>query len=199
MYFSAPLVYSLLRKFPRYRKLSSFVGFVILLASLIGASFANSVYQLLATQGVLYAIGGTLHYFPAFLYLDEWFVRRKGLAYGILCGGGGAAGVVIPLVMEWILSRWGFRTALRTWSVAVVLLTTPAVMLLKPRLPDQHAHTGPQKVELGFLRSPAFWVLQSGNIISSLGYFMPTLYLPCKCHPNPPPPQPITDGATIGM
>ncbi|KAH8883101.1 MFS monocarboxylate transporter [Thozetella sp. PMI_491] len=178
MYFSAPIVYTLLRKFPKFRKPSAAIGFVVLLASLIGASFANSVTQLLLTQGVLYGIGGTFHYFPAFLYLDEWFIQRKGLAYGVLNGGGGAAGVVIPLLMQWILSNWGFRTALRTWVVITIVLTTPAVMWLKPRLPDQHAHQGPQKVELGFFKSRAFWILQTGNIISSLGYFMPSLYMP---------------------
>ncbi len=72
-------------------------------------------------------------------------------------------GVIVPLVVEWILSRWGFRTALRAWIVIMVLLTTPAVMFLKPRLPEQHAHTGPQKVELGFLRSPAFWSAPDGQ------------------------------------
>lgn len=178
MYFAAPVVYAVLRKYPHYRKTCSVVGFIILLAGLIGASFAQSVPQLLATQGVLYAIGGSIHYFPAFLYLDEWFIQRRGLAYGTVWAGGAASGVAIPLTMEWILTNWGFRTALRTWTVITVIVTTPALIYMKGRLPDQHANMGPQKLEMRFVKSPAFWVLQAGNIIQGLGYFMPGLYLP---------------------
>ena len=180
MYCAAPLVYFFLRKFPHRRKTFSIAGFVVLLAGLIGASFANTVPQLLGTQGILYAIGGSFHYFPAFLYLDEWFIQRKGLAYGVVWAGTGVAGVAVPLTMQWVLSTWGFRTALRAWAIISVVLTTPAFMFMRGRLPDQHASMGPQKVELRFLKSPVFWTLQMGNIIQSLGYFMPSLYIPCK-------------------
>ena len=180
MYLAAPIVYCALRKFPSYRKLCTITGFIIAMASLIGASFANSVPGLLATQGVLYAIGGSLHYFPAYLYLDEWFVRRRGLAYGVFIAGAGAAGVAIPLTMGWILHNWGFRTALRVWVVVCILLTTPVFFVLKARLPDQHADRGPHKFEFRFLKSPAFWTLLAGNVAQSLGNFMPALYMPCK-------------------
>ncbi|KAG7287167.1 hypothetical protein NEMBOFW57_006672 [Staphylotrichum longicolle] len=178
MYLAAPIVYCALRKFPRYRKLCSITGFIIAMASLIGASFADSVPGLLATQGALYAIGGSLHYFPAYLYLDEWFVRRRGLAYGVFIAGAGAAGVAIPLTMGWILHTWGFRTALRVWVVVCIVLTTPVFFVLKARLPDQHADRGPHKFEFRFLRSPAFWILLGGNVAQSLGNFMPALYMP---------------------
>jgi hypothetical protein len=40
--------------------------------------------QLIANQGVIYAIGGSIVYFPALLFVDEWFIQRKGLAFGVL-------------------------------------------------------------------------------------------------------------------
>ncbi|KAJ4294916.1 hypothetical protein N0V88_005155 [Collariella sp. IMI 366227] len=164
MYLLAPIVYCTLRKFPSLRKACTIGGFIIAMISLLGASFANTVPQLLATQGVLYALGGSLHYFPAYLYLDEWFVRRRGLAYGVFIAGAGAAGIIVPLTMEWILHTWGFRTALRVWVVVSILLTTPVFFALKPRLPDQHADRGPNKLGYGFLKSSAFWVLLAGNV-----------------------------------
>ena len=39
---------------------------------------------MIVTQGVLYALGGTLLYTPTVTFLDEWFVKRKGFAYGIM-------------------------------------------------------------------------------------------------------------------
>lgn len=41
-------------------------------------------------EGVLYAIGGSLLYSPAMFYVDEWFVKKKGLAFGVMWAGVGA-------------------------------------------------------------------------------------------------------------
>ena len=61
-----------------------FVGSIVLVISLVAASFCSSVSGLLATQGVLYAIGGMSVYFPTILYIGEWFVARRGMAYGVM-------------------------------------------------------------------------------------------------------------------
>lgn len=180
MYLAAPILFPLFRRLPNWRKPLSILGFLILTTALIGASFANTIPQLLATQGVMYGIGGCIHYYPVFLYLDEWWIARKGFAYGVVWAGGSASGVAIPLIMQWLLSSYGYRTALRVWAVAQFVLTVPALFWLKGRLPSQHASTGRRKVDMGFLRSKAFWVLQTGNVLCSLGFYMPSLYLPCE-------------------
>lgn len=178
MYFAAPGIYTLLKMNPRYRRPSVMIGFFIILAALTGASFCNSIGSLIATQGFLYAVGGSLHYYPVLLYLDEWFIQRRGFAFGIICAGAGAGGVAIPLTMDWILRNWGFRTALRAWAVIFVVLTTPALWYMKPRLPVRHhSNSGPQRVEIGYLKSSTFWILIVANIVQGLGYFMPSIYL----------------------
>ena len=60
------------------------VAAVIMVLSLVAASFCNTVPGLLATQSVMYALGGLTLYFPCMQFIDEWFVARKGLAYGIM-------------------------------------------------------------------------------------------------------------------
>lgn len=88
--------------------------------ALIAASFCNSVATLIATEGVLYALGGVVAYFPSMQYIDEWFVTKKGFAYGIMWAGTGSAGVVVPFLLQWLLDAYGFRTALRVWAVVLV-------------------------------------------------------------------------------
>ena len=61
-----------------------------------------------------------MHLDPAVLFLDEWFVRRKGLAFGIMWAGTGASGVAIPFITRWLLDDYGHRTALQVWAVATV-------------------------------------------------------------------------------
>lgn len=84
MYLTAPLTLGVCRLYARWARWTPIMGLLIMCAALAGSSFATTVPQLIATQGVLYAIGGGIAYSPCILYLDEWFVRRKGLAYGIM-------------------------------------------------------------------------------------------------------------------
>lgn len=44
------------------------------MVSLLAASFASTALRLVATQGVLRALGGSLLYSPVTIWLDEWFV-----------------------------------------------------------------------------------------------------------------------------
>jgi predicted MFS family arabinose efflux permease len=180
MYMTAPIAYVVLRNNCGWRKATCVLGFIVMIISLIAASFANTVPQLIATQGVSYAVGGSLHYFPAYLYIDEWFVQRRGLAYGLFIAGAGASGVGVPLLMEWILHFWGFRIAFRVWALICVLITTPALFCLKPYPSNSHQDKGQRKLDWGFLKSPAFWILSFGNSVQSMGYFIPLLYLQCN-------------------
>ena len=98
----------------------SLVGLGIIAVALVAASFAEHVIYLIFTQGALYGVGGAMVYNPFIFYLDEWFIERKGLAYGIFWAGTGLCSAIIPFVMEWALSVYGFRTTLRAWAVFVV-------------------------------------------------------------------------------
>lgn len=120
MFLSSPLVALLLQRYPNLRRPSGVVGLVIMLAALVGASFCNSSAALLATQGVLFAVGGLTLYFPAMLMIDEWFIARKGLAFGICWTATGTSGAIVPFLFQWLLDRYGFRTALRVWAVISV-------------------------------------------------------------------------------
>lgn len=69
---------------------SSVSGLIVVVSALIASSFSTHLWHLILTQGVLYAIGGSLLYSPAAIYLDQWFVKRKGLAFGVMWAGVGA-------------------------------------------------------------------------------------------------------------
>lgn len=59
-------------------------GLIIMCLALGLSSLSKTVGQLIVTQGVFYAIGGALCYSPAITFMDEWFVKRKGVAFGIM-------------------------------------------------------------------------------------------------------------------
>ncbi|KAH7393366.1 major facilitator superfamily domain-containing protein [Cadophora sp. MPI-SDFR-AT-0126] len=178
MYMSGLVLFPAYKRFPHLASTLKWAGLPFMAAGLFAASFAQKVQHLIVTQGVIYAIGGCIIYYPTLLYIDEWFVQRKGLAFGIMWAGTGAGGLIIPFVLNGLLQRWGFRTTLRIWATALLILSSPLIYFLRPRIPVSRNPTSQRYVGLGFLKSPSFWLLQIGLVIESLGYFIPSLYLP---------------------
>jgi len=59
-------------------------GWFVCILALVGSSFATEVWHLMITQGFLYGFGFLTIYYPLLNMLNEWFIQRRGLAYGIL-------------------------------------------------------------------------------------------------------------------
>ena len=89
MYLGSPFSFALLQRFPLYRRHCAVLGLFIMVIGLVASSFATRVSHLILTQGVLYAIGGSMLYTPTIIFLDEWFIARKGLAFGVMWAGTG--------------------------------------------------------------------------------------------------------------
>ncbi|KAK0116216.1 hypothetical protein ONS95_013243 [Cadophora gregata] len=178
MYVSGLVLFPAYKKFSHLASTLKWAGLPLMAAGIFAASFAQNVPHLILTQGVLYALGGCIIYYPTLLYIDEWFVQRKGLAFGIMWAGTGAGGLIIPFVLNSLLQRWGFRTTLRIWGTALLILSSPLICFLRPRIPVSRNPTSQRYVGLGFLKSPSFWLLQVGLVIESVGCFIPSLYLP---------------------
>ena len=62
----------------------STIGLVIMCLSLAAASYVTNITQLALTQGVMYGIGGCLAFTPAIIFTNEWFVKRRGFAFGLV-------------------------------------------------------------------------------------------------------------------
>jgi hypothetical protein len=124
MYCAAPLLFAVYTKYPHFVRQSTFIGLPIVALAIFLSSFATSIWHLTLTQGVMYAIGGGLLYYPVFIFIDEWFVRRKGFAFGVMWAGSGCGGLSGPLVLDWGLNRYGAKVFLRGWAVALVCVNT---------------------------------------------------------------------------
>lgn len=83
MYFASPISLFLLQRWPWTCRFSILIGLVIACIGIITSSFATQDWQLIITQGIVYAVGACMLYYPILVFIDEWFVRRKGLAFGV--------------------------------------------------------------------------------------------------------------------
>jgi len=122
MYLPAPLLSLALQRWPRVRLPFMISGLALVIVALIAASFCSTVPGLIGTQGVLYAVGSIIFYFPGMQILDEWFVKRRATAFATVWAGAPLGGVVFPFVTQWLLDSYGFRTALRVYAIAFVSL-----------------------------------------------------------------------------
>lgn len=149
----------------------------ICIAGLVLGSFASTLEVLILTQGVAYGLGFLIFYYPILSMVNEYWIARRGMAYGILCGASGLSGCVMPFVLQALLTKYGYRTTLRVIAVGLTLLTGPLIPFLKGRLPPSE-QSNPPKINWTFFRSPLFWIYSVSNLFQGFGYFFPALYLP---------------------
>ncbi|KAM0230279.1 hypothetical protein ACHAP5_011402 [Fusarium lateritium] len=178
MYFAFPIAVALQRLYPRVARWAPASGCLALSITLILSSFSQNVGHLILTQGVLYAFAGSLAYCPCMAWLEEWFVQRRSLAFGIMWSGSSTGGVVIPLLLERLLQGFGFRTTLRIWAVCLLVLSLPAFFFVKPRISARSVGATRLNIKIGFIYDRGFIIYQTANIIESLGFFLPAIYLP---------------------
>ncbi|HEX6279896.1 MAG TPA: MFS transporter [Pyrinomonadaceae bacterium] len=128
------------------------------------------VYAARTVMGISLCLVGVL---PSIVLVSNWFVRRRGLALGILLTGTSIGGVVIPQIATPLIAAYGWRSAMVVVSLLVWLMLVPAVLFFvkdKPvdigMLPDGDvfvkdaapvAVAGLTLAEA--LRTPLFWTL----------------------------------------
>ena len=177
MYMDLVFIFVLLKYFPKLRRYSGPAGLLIVCLALGLGSFSTSVTHLILTQGIAYAIGGGFAWAPILFYLEEWWVQRRGFAYGATLAGLGLSGTIMPVIVDWLLRNYGFRTTLRIFAIVFSFLSLPTVFFLKPRVPlSQASHS--RGFSFGFLKSPTYLIFQSGSVVQNLGFFLPVIYLP---------------------
>jgi MFS family permease len=165
------------RRFPKPARHSTILGLLIMCLALALSSFSTTVTHLITTQGIFYAIGGSIAYASCIIYLEEWFSARRGLAFGIMWSATGLSGVVLPVLLEWLLSTKGHQTTLRIFACLVFGMTAPLAYFVKPRLPVAQA-TKARPFSLRFVVERPFVMYQACNVLEAVGFFLPGIYLP---------------------
>ncbi|KAK1857135.1 MFS monocarboxylate [Colletotrichum chrysophilum] len=150
---------------------------LVCIGGVVLASFCTTVETLILTQGVAYGVGFLIFYYPILTMVNEYWITRRGMAYGLLCSSSGVSGAVFPFAIEALLDKYGYQTTLRAIAVALFVLTGPLIPFLKGRLPTS-VHSTSTRMDWSFLRDALFWVFSISNIAQGLGYFFPSLWLP---------------------
>ena len=132
---SSPIVGTLVDRFGPRRVLV--FGAAVLAAGLLAMSQMNNIWLFYFLVGVVMAVGQNFIGFAVhYAYLPNWFVRRRGLAYGVLMAGGGLASVLVGLY-QLLISSLGWRVAYAVLAVITLATVVPLAILLIRRTPQE--------------------------------------------------------------
>ena len=184
MYLSMPFLFALFTKqWARYRQTTAICGALIACASFMLSSLSKHVWHLIATQGVLAALGCALVFSPLTLSLGEWFnvenrICNRAVAFGLCLSTKNIVGSVCPFIFRGLLDRYGFRTTLMAW--AGITVGTAIVSILMIQTPASSLNTSTprgRKIPWTFLNHRTFWVYSIATLLQSAGYGIPQTYL----------------------
>ncbi|KIV99376.1 uncharacterized protein PV09_08921 [Verruconis gallopava] len=176
VYVLAPLSTALVKRFPKFQRHFIWAGWIVCIVALGAGSLATQLAGLVATQGLMYGLGFVTLYWPIVSMVNEWWVARKGFAFGLIMGAAGAAGAILPFVFQALLNRYGYKTTLQATAVAMVILTGPLIAFCKPRLPASEQSTLAH-MDWSFSKDVYFWTYTISTTIQGLGLFFPSIFL----------------------
>jgi MFS family permease len=183
---AAPFIGSLVDRFGAKRMI--LVGF--LMQGAVIASFATQTESMAAFYARYIALAilglGTTHVAFARV-ISVWFDRRRGLALGMALAGLGLGGVVWPILSQWAITEFGWRTAyvivalavatVGILSIGLVVRESPESMGLRPDGDEEpKAVAGvvpPVATQTGFtlaqtMRQGHFWLMLAAFLLIGL-------------------------------
>ena len=185
MYLSMPFLFALFTKrWAHKRQTAALCGAALASISFLLSSFSSHVWHLIATQGVMAALGCALIYSPITLSLGEWFhTSNRAVAYGVVLSCKNIVGSACPFLLRILLDRYGFRTTLRIWTAIAAGTSIPAIFLIPPHPSSisSDAHQAP-RIPWYFLKHRTFYIYSVAIILQSSGYGIPQTYLNTYAH-----------------
>lgn len=186
-----PIVSPIALRFHKYQLHMVWAGWFLCNLSIFLASFATNVYHLILTQGVLYGIGWVITYVPFLIMMNDWWVKKRGLIYGIVYGASGVGGLVLPYIFEALLPRFGFRITLRLTAVGMAILTGPGLLLIRqyPVQEQDTTSTVPKAGAIHALRNACknriFLLYAIASLLQGISFYIPRFYIPSFAHNIP--------------
>ncbi|KAK0378812.1 Mch2p [Colletotrichum limetticola] len=176
-----PFLLKIITAYPHYRRYMMWSGMVLVVASSIGAAFSTTAVQVIMTQGLMYGFSSGLLFAPCLSFVDEWFLKRRGLANGIFFGAPNIAAAGLSPIFSVLLKRFGPRTTLIGWAVFTAVIISLGIIFVRPRRTSKSEMEAAARQSLSTTRvfkKPVFWLFVLSMTLQSLANNLPANYLP---------------------
>ncbi|KAI1768380.1 MFS general substrate transporter [Hypoxylon sp. FL1150] len=152
------------------------VGTLVYIFGLMMLSLSTEYYQIILSQGIVSAVGMSAVFNSAMNSVIGWFLKKRAAALGIMVSGSSLGGVVLPIMMNHLISQIGFPWTMRAIGFMFLAMCGFACATVKSRLP-------PRKKPFNVLdyvrplREPAFACVVCGGFFFFWGMFLPFNYI----------------------
>jgi MFS family permease len=150
-------------------------GSFLLALGLFLSSEISQLWQLYFFFGLVAAVGLTFSgMVPHIVLISEWFAAKRASAFGLVYAGTGIGILLLSPFTEWLISSWGWKRALQTEAVLVLILMLPLALAFYQRGPysqrsTKHSAGDNEWTTKLALRSLQFWLLFFGRIFAAGG------------------------------
>ncbi|KAK7464994.1 hypothetical protein VKT23_006203 [Stygiomarasmius scandens] len=159
-------------------KLITLAGAFIMSMGLIFASFATRLWHLYLTQAILYGLGSSMYYYPIMTLAPTYFDRHRGFAMGVILAGSGVGGLVMALVLQNLLDKYGIGWALRVLGIWNFVVGIGVASVVRARdtsgSSNGRSSTLPNK---SLMKKGTFWYQSFGAFLQAGGNVVPLYYM----------------------
>lgn len=152
------------------------LGIVLQTASLLGASWSTSIWQLFLSQGICFGLGLGFVFNGTVGIIPQWFSRRRSFANSIGTAGSGVGGLIYSLATGAMIRTLSLPWAFRILGIVSCVVCAVAALLLKDRNAAVGAIYNPFDARL--LRRPQFLLTLAWGCFSMVGYINLLFTLP---------------------
>ncbi|KAF6219007.1 hypothetical protein HO133_005551 [Letharia lupina] len=147
---------------------------MLALGEILSGFLTHNVGGLFVTAGVVSGIGTSLCFMVINVTPAQYFHKKRGLANGIVCAGGGLGGTVISLSMNAIIQRVGPAWTFRILGLLTLATGLPAAWLIKERCPIRSATF----IEWKLFRDFKFVTIFLVGVVATFPLLVPPFFIP---------------------
>jgi len=149
------------------------------------AAFAPNIATLSALQFFI-GFGTATSFGPLIADVSQWFLKRRGIAVGIIASGNYLSGAIWPLILSDILAGPGWRTAYLIIAASALFVMLPLTWVLRKPLPEGALQASDSAAALksrsaGLSTRTLTWLLAAAGIGCCVAMSMPQVHIVAYC------------------
>lgn len=149
-------------------------------------SLSTTYWQLLLSQGLCTGLGLGVMFMPPLSVINSYFDSHRSLALAISASGNGMGSVFLPATIQYLIPQVGFPWAVRASGLLALVISSLALLLLRPRLTPRRA--GPL-IEWSAYREVPYTLYTLGAFLFFMALYFGFFFVRPPLSPSPHKPN----------